>query len=100
MNTGLAMAAPFSGGVWYDGTDDLFKAWYCAGWFDGTAYAFSRDGIHWERPEPSVEAGTNRIVPRKGTRDSCAVIMDPHAPPGDKRFKMLLWSRPQGGELK
>ena len=94
-----AMAAPFSGGVWYDGTDGLFKAWYCAGWFDGTAYAFSEDGIHWERPELKAEPGTNRIVPRKGARDSCAVIMDPHAPPNGKRFKMLLWSRPQGGEL-
>ena len=94
-----AMAAPFSGGIWYDGTDGLFKAWYCAGWFDGTAYAFSKDGIHWERPELKAEPGTNRIVPHKGTRDSCAVIMDPHTPPGGKRFKMLLWSRPQGGEL-
>ena len=94
-----AMAAPFSGGVWYDGTDGLFKAWYCAGWFDGTAYAFSKDGIHWERPELKAEPGTNRIVPRKGVRDSCAVIMDPHAGPDGNRFKMLLWSRPQGGEL-
>ena len=94
-----AMAAPFSGGVWYDGTDGLFKAWYCAGWFDGTGYAFSKDGIHWERPELKAESGTNRIVPRKGARDSCAFIMDPHAPPNGKRFKRLLWSRPQGGEL-
>ena len=94
-----AMAAPFSGGVWYDGTAGLFKAWYCAGWFDGTAYAFSKDGIHWERPELKAEPGTNRIVPREGTRDSCAVVMDPHVPPNGKRFKMLLWSRPQGGEL-
>ncbi|MBN2448965.1 MAG: hypothetical protein JXR77_01165 [Lentisphaeria bacterium] len=94
-----AMAAPFSGGVWYDHTDGLFKAWYCAGWFDGTAYAFSRDGLYWERPELDIEPGTNRVVPRKGARDSCAVILDPHAPPGGDRFKMLLWSRPQGGEL-
>jgi hypothetical protein len=93
------MAAPFSGGIWYDGSDRLFKMWYCAGWFDGTAYAFSHNGISWERPELKVEPGTNRIVPRKGVRDSCAVILDPHAAADEMRFKMLLWSRPQGGEL-
>ncbi len=93
------MAAPFSGGVWYDALDGLFKAWYCAGWFDGTAYAFSRDGVRWSRPELKAEPGTNRVIPRKGTRDSAAVVMDPDAKPGDMRFKMLVWSRPQGGEL-
>jgi hypothetical protein len=94
-----SMAAPFSGGVWYDAQDELFKVWYCAGWFDGTAYAFSRDGLNWERPSLPVEPGTNRIIPRKGVRDSAAVILDPDAPPNGLRYKMLVWSRPQGGEL-
>lgn len=91
------MAAPFSGGVWYDGTDHLFKVWYCAGWFDGTAYAFSRDGLNWERPSLDVEPDTNRVIPRDGYRDSAAVVLDPDA--SEDRFKMLVWSRPQGGEL-
>ncbi|MBQ7191073.1 MAG: glycosyl hydrolase family 32 [Kiritimatiellae bacterium] len=91
------MAAPFSGGVWYDGTDGLFKMWYCAGWFDGTGYAYSTNGVNWIRPELTAEKGTNRIIPYKGRRDSASVVMDPDAPDG-YRFKMLVWSRPQGGE--
>jgi hypothetical protein len=92
------MAAPFSGGVWYDATDGLFKAWYCAGWFDGTAYAFSKDGLTWQRPELKAVPGTNRVIPPRGVRDSAAVVMDPDARDG-MRFKMLVWARPQGGEL-
>ncbi len=92
------MAAPFSGGVWYDGRDKLFKAWYCAGWFDGTAYATSTDGITWTRPNLKAVPGTNLVVPPKGVRDSAAVVLDPDVMDGN-RFKMLIWSRPQGGEL-
>ncbi|MFI4875412.1 MAG: hypothetical protein ACIALR_08750 [Blastopirellula sp. JB062] len=93
------MAAPFSGGVWYDPADKLFKMWYCAGWFDGTAYATSVDGVAWQRPQLDVVAGTNRIVPRKGVRDSAAVILDQTAEDPNKRYQMLIWSRPQGGEI-
>lgn len=92
------MAAPFSGGVWYDGQDRLFKMWYCAGWFDGTAYAYSTNGLDWVRPNLPVVPGSNRVIPPKGVRDSAAVILDPDAADG-KRFKMLVWARPQGGEL-
>lgn len=92
------MAAPFSGGVWYDGAEKLFKAWYCAGWFDGTAYAFSTNGIDWVRPNLDVVPGTNRVIPSRGMRDSAAVVMDPDAGDGN-RFKMLVYSRPQGCEL-
>lgn len=93
------MAAPFSGGVWYDARDALFKTWYCAGWFDGTAYAFSHDGLHWKRPALKTVPGTNRVIPARGVRDSAAVVLDPDALPDGDRFKMLVWSRPQGGEL-
>ena len=99
-----AMAAPFSGGVWYDGTDGLFKCWYCAGWFDGTGYAYSKDGFDWVRPDLKAVPGTNRVVPptvvdgKRSYRDSAAVVMDPDET-GGTRFKMLIWSRPQGGEL-
>ena len=92
------MAAPFSGGVWYDAEERLFKVWYCAGWFDGTAYAFSTDGLTWRRPQLKAVPGTNRVIPPRGVRDSAAVIMDPDAQDG-MRFKMLVWARPQGGEL-
>ena len=94
-----AMAAPFSGGVWYDARDKLFKCWYCAGWHEGTAYAYSTDFFSWTRPNLKALPGTNRLINHKGSRDSTAVILDPDAPQGGDRFKMLIWSRPQGGEL-
>ena len=94
------MAAPFSGGVWYDGTDKLFKMWYCAGWFDGTALATSKDGINWERADYNVEPGTNLVIPlRTAQRDSAAVIMDPYTTDASAKYKMFLWSRPLGGEV-
>ncbi len=95
-----AVSAPFSGGVWYDSTDGLFKMWYNAGWHDGTALATSKDGITWKRDEYDVEPGTNLVIPhRVGVRrDSSAVIMDPFASITE-RFKMFLWSRPNGGEV-
>ena len=97
----VPMAAPFSGGVWYDPRDQLFKIWYHAGWFDGTAYAESSDGLHWERPALDVEPGTNRVIPgREGVmRDSAAVILDHWTSDPRQRFKMLLWGRPTGGEV-
>ncbi len=98
-NGHVPMAAPFSGGVWYDGADQLFKVWYGAGWFDGTAYATSTNGIDWTRPNLDIEPGSNRVIPAEGTRDSAAVILDPDAPTGGDRFKMLIWGRPKGGML-
>lgn len=98
-NGHTSMAAPFSGGVWYDGADKLFKVWYCAGWFDGTAYATSPDGMNWTRPALEVEPGTNRVIPAEGIRDSAAVILDPDAPADGDRYKMLIWGRPKGGLL-
>ena len=55
MNEGYCpVAAPFSDGVFYDPNDNLFKMWYMAGWFDGTALATSADGIHWDRPQSQM----------------------------------------------
>ncbi|HRT28348.1 MAG TPA: hypothetical protein P5527_01010 [Kiritimatiellia bacterium] len=76
-----AMAAPFSGGVWYDGQDKLFKCWYCAGWANGIAYATSKDGIKWERPDLDGQ-GNNLALKTVGMADSNAVIMDPDAKDG------------------
>lgn len=94
-------AAPFSGGVWYDSNDKLFKMWYNAGLFDGTALATSKDGINWERPDLDVVEGTNLILPLRddSDRDSAAVIYDPFTSKINERFKMFLWSRPNGGEV-
>lgn len=52
------VACPFQDGLFYDPKDRLYKLWYHAGWFDGTAYAYSEDGIKWIKPKLDVETGT------------------------------------------
>lgn len=51
-------AAPFSGGVWYDETDSLYKMWYSAGGEKKhgliTCLALSTDGKQWEKPALDV----------------------------------------------
>ena len=100
------MACPFSDGVFYDPQDKLFKMWYHAGWFDGTAYVTSKDGIHWTRPELDIVPGTNRVVaPREDfRRDGVSVWLDQETGRPDERFKMFFYARsngthPPGGRL-
>ncbi len=98
----LPVAAPFGDGVWYDPTDNLFKMWYHAGWFDGVAYATSKDGIHWERPSLEVTPGTNRVLPvrnendRLMLRDAASIWRDPDAVNEAERWKMFVFSRLAG----
>jgi hypothetical protein len=55
------------GGVFYDPADRLVKMWYSAGDLDGAlAFATSRDGFRWERPDLGLPAGGNLILPRGG----------------------------------
>jgi len=68
------VAYPYSGGVWYDPADKVFKMWYAVGnkgwvthWF---GYATSKDGIHWDKPALKDIKGR-----RKGLEGS-NVIMD------------------------
>src|SRR5438105_9192746 len=46
----------FSDGVFYDPQDRLFKMWYLTK--GGTAYATSKDGLAWDKPELDVKKGT------------------------------------------
>ena len=89
------MAAPFNDGAWYDPQDRLFKLWYMPGWFHSTALATSADGIHWERPQLDVIAGTNLVWPnRSGSdRDGCLVWLDSDTPDPAQRFKMFQFYR-------
>lgn len=96
-------ATLFNDGVVYDAKDKLYKMWYHAGWFDGTAYAVSKDGLHWTRPELDVVSGTNRILPKhEGRRDGSSVFLDHDATDPAQRFKMFLYERPEnkfGGQI-
>lgn len=96
MNQGYCpVAAPFSDGCFYDPGDKLFKLWYMAGWFDGTALATSSDGIHWERRSLDVVPGTNLVLAPKGDlrRDGASVWIDHEAKDPAERFKMYLYAR-------
>ncbi len=103
------VACPKSGGVWYDEDAKLFKMWYEAGWLHQMAYAVSRDGIHWERPEIDLEKGTNKILVFDGFElpkltgdihylrpDSTTVFIDGDAKDKTQRYKLFL--RNPGGQ--
>ncbi|MDR2704756.1 MAG: hypothetical protein LBC02_03155 [Planctomycetaceae bacterium] len=96
-------ATLFNDGVVFDPADKMFKMWYHAGWFDGTAYTVSQDGLHWERPDLDIVSGTNRILPvREGKRDGSSVFLDHDTINPEQRFKMFLYERPEnkfGGQI-
>jgi hypothetical protein len=89
------MAAPFSDGIFFDTADNLFKMWYMAGWFDGTAMATSRDGIHWDRPTFDIVPGTNLVIaPRDDfRRDGVSVWIDHDTKDPAGRYKMYYYAR-------
>jgi hypothetical protein len=95
-------AMVFSDGVFYDAHDQLFKMWYMGGYSQNTCYAFSRDGLKWEKPALDVVPGTN--ITLSGHRDSSTVWLDQTASDPKRRFKLafsydtylLLYDSPDG----
>jgi hypothetical protein len=100
----IPVAAPFGDGAWFDPHDGLFKLWYHAGWFDGIAYATSKDGLHWQRPALDVVPGTNRVLPvrhvdgHRLTRDGASVWLDHTAADAAQRWKMFMYCRQEGNK--
>lgn len=89
-------ACPFNGGVFYDPQSRTYKMWYQAGWFDGSAYAESTDGLHWRRlHELRPGGGEDRVLPRVPghMRDGDAVWLDLEAKDPAERYKMLAFYR-------
>ncbi|HJN19235.1 MAG TPA: hypothetical protein QGH10_27330, partial [Armatimonadota bacterium] len=81
-------AAPFSGGVWHDPSDGLFKMWYHADYQRGhLCYATSEDGIHWDKPELDVVPGTNIVL--QGAGGSRVVWLDLEEADPSRRFKLI-----------
>lgn len=95
---GMAVAAPKSGGVWWDPDKQDFRMWYEADWLTSMAYATSRDGLKWERPDLDIEPGTNRILPKTIRPDSSTVFVDYLTKDPKQRYKMFL--RKPGGDSK
>jgi hypothetical protein len=82
-------AAPYSDGVWFDPSDQLFKMWYLGGPGSTVSYAYSTDGRNWTLPSIPDAAfpGTNRVIDLGGGRDSNTVWMDLEDPDPSRRFK-------------
>ena len=84
-------AAPFSGGVWYDEEDRLFKMWYSAGGGKKhgliTCYADSKDGISWNKPALDVIEGTNIVDTLE--HDCVTILLDKYDNDRRKRYKMF-----------
>ena len=79
----------FSDGVFYDPRDRLFKMWYMGGYSQNTCYAFSHDGLTWEKPALDVVPGTN--ITLNSHRDSSTVWLDHTEPDPSRRFKLAYW---------
>lgn len=86
-------AMVFSDGVWWDPKDQLFKMWYMAGYVKGTAYATSKDGIRWDKPELDVKPGTNLV--HLVNRDSGTVWLDLEEKNPARRFKLFIFPYPE-----
>ena len=88
-------AAVFSDGVWYDPADRILKMWYAGesgpdhlgAYKQYTCYAISVDGVHWEKPELDIVAGTNIVV--EELRDSALVWLDLEEEDPDRRYKFF-----------
>ena len=88
------IAMVFSDGVCYDPADGLFKMWYMGGPSSSICYAFSKDGIYWEKPSLDVVPGTNIVLDRE--RDSTTVWLDQKERDPAKRYKLLAYVPPKG----
>lgn len=93
-NPGGSAAMPYSDGAWYDPSDRLFKLWYMGGYVGGVCYAFSKDGIHWQKPLLGVEPGTNIVLPAKQRGGSTTVWLDHEERNPQRRFKLAVHSFP------
>lgn len=86
----LPVAAPKSGGLWWNPDKGLFELWYEAGWVTTIAYATSRDGLSWERPQLALNPGTNQVLPSRVKPDSWTVVRDYRAVNPAESFKIFL----------
>ena len=87
-------AMVFSDGVFYDPEARLFKMWYMGGYSQNTCYAFSHDGLSWEKPSLDVVPGTNIVT--NTLRDSSTVWLDPTDPDRSKRYKLAYFNGGHG----
>src|SRR5699024_3390682 len=116
-NTKGPYAAPFSDGIWYDEKHGIYKMWYLTGGgiskgkmsssmsnsrkseYMGdektedrptlrTAYAESKDGIHWQKPILNIYGKNNIVDPPNW--DASTVWLDRGEQDPSKRYKMFI----------
>ena len=95
----------------YDPEESLYKAWYCVSRYQegietghnaSTAYAESRDGIVWTKPELGLfpyggRENTNVVFHKeKGTAHMRHVCLDPRPDAPERRFTALAKTVPPG----
>lgn len=83
---GNPVAAPLSGSILWNPDKRIFEMWYEAGHLRNLAYAYSKDGLKWERPD--IKGGTNKILDRNP--DSWTVVRDWRETDPSKKFKMFF----------
>lgn len=104
-------AVPKDGGIWWNPEKEEFEMWYEAGWIGTYAFATSKDGTHWTRPNLNIYKEPNQIMPDKMNADSGAVILDYQSTDTNARYKMYnrgmgwkgrgkLWVSPDGKNWK
>ena len=79
-------AMVFSDGVFHDPHDGLFKMWYMGGYSQHTCYAYSHDGLTWEKPALEIVRGTN--ITLSTHRDSSTIWLDQTTSDPASRFKL------------
>lgn len=93
---GALYAAPFSDGVWYDEKVGKFRMWYLAGAGEVhkqdpqtfyTAYAESKDGKNWVKPDIGIYKNTNIVD--TANRDAATVWLDRFEKDPNKRWKFF-----------
>lgn len=89
-------AMVFSDGVWWDPQEQLLKMWYLAGYCKATAYATSKDGVHWNKPVLDVVADTNIV--HTTDRDSGTIWLDLNEKDPARRYKMFLYQYPMNAK--
>ena len=86
---GNATTRPNGGGMWWDAKARRFHLWYESGWCREICYAWSKDGIRWERPSLDIVPGSNRLLPDQHV-DSWSVWPEPEDKGPDRKWNLFI----------
>jgi hypothetical protein len=94
---GAATANTNHGGFFYDPRDKVFKLFYSYGLGGALVVDYSKDLVHWDRPELTPDRGN---VVRPAQNGDHAIWLDLNASEPDERLKYLVFDhRRQGSHM-